>query len=132
MVPLSNANQMIEHPWSVVRPWLTRDDLLSMSMYESEEGVVVEVSLPGVSAEDLEISVMGDTLTLKGELARSAPEGANYMIQERSYGRFQRSIQLPGVMSDRVDATLEKGVLRLVLFKPKEERPRKIQVKAIQ
>jgi HSP20 family protein len=131
LVPFSDAGQMLGNAWSPARAWFARDDLASMNMYETEEGVVVELSLPGVDASDLEINVMGDTLSIRGELKRPAPENVTYLIQERSYGEFQRTIQLPGIMSDNVDATLEKGLLRLELSKPESDRPRKIQVKAI-
>lgn len=131
LVPMSNASQQLENVWSPARAWFTRDDFASMNMYETEEGVVVELSLPGVDASDLEINVIGDTLTIRGELKRPDPKDVTYLIQERSYGQFQRTIQLPGIMSDKVDATLEKGILRLELRKPESQRPRKIKIKAI-
>ncbi len=131
LVPFG-VGQLLENAWSPARPWLfARDDFASMNMYETEEGIVIEMALPGVDAKDLEINVVGDTLTIKGELKRPDPQEVNYIIQERSYGQFQRTIQLPGIMSDKVDATLEKGILHLELAKPESERPRKIKVKAI-
>lgn len=131
LVPFGEANRMIENAWSAPRPWPVQDAFSAMDMYETEEGIVIEVLLPGVDPKDVEVRVMGDTLTLRGELKRPDPQNAAYILQERSFGTFQRTIQLPGVKSDKVDATLEKGILRLVLAKPEEERARRIKIKAI-
>ena len=134
MVPFGNANQLIESAWPYMvtpsRAWLTRDDLMAMDVYAGQEGWVIQVALPGVALEDVEISAFGDTLTIKGELKRSEPEKATYLIRERSSGSFSRTIQIPGIASSRVSATLENGVLQLLVTRPEEERPQTVKVKS--
>jgi HSP20 family protein len=130
VTPYDRANRWIENAWAGVRPWQARDDLLSTDMYETDEGLVIEVVLPGVDAEDVEISVMGDTLTIQGDLKRPDLGKVSYLAQERSYGAFRRTIQLPDLAPERISATMEMGILRLTLAKPEEERPHKITVKS--
>jgi HSP20 family protein len=131
MMPFDAARQLTEDGWWEARPWMTRDDFLATDMYETEEGLVIEVVLPGIEPDDIEIRASGDTLTLQGEIKGPDPEKVNYLAQERSYGRFRRTIQLPQIMSSEIDATMEKGILRMLLAKPEGERLRKIQVKEV-
>jgi HSP20 family protein len=104
----------------------------AMNVWAGEEGLIVTAEVPGVSIEDLDINVVNETLTLSG---RREPEDigeeARYHRHERGYGRFTRTIQLPfRVDSEKVDATLTNGVLRIELPRVEEEKPRKITVKA--
>ena len=104
----------------------------AMNVWASEEGLIVTAEVPGVSIDDLEINVVNETLTLSG---RREPVGmaeeARYHRQERGYGKFTRTIQLPfRVNSEKVDATLTDGVLRIELPRVEEEKPKKITVKA--
>jgi HSP20 family protein len=82
---------------------------------------------------DLEISVVGDTLTLRGVRApEKLGEGENYHRRERGSGRFTRALQLPfRIEADEVSATLKNGVLNITLPRAQADRPRKIQVKAV-
>ena len=125
----AGVGSLIEGPWLEPRLWFGRDEFLAMDMYETDEGLVIEVALPGVAQDDLKLNVLGDTLTLEGELKRPTGENVSYLAQERTYGRFRRSIQLPQIHWDKIDATLEKGILRVMVARPEEERPRSIRVK---
>ena len=112
-------------------PALWNGDTLALDVYETEESLVIKTSLPGVKPEEVDITVTEDVLTIKGE-ARSEEkvESANYLRQERRYGNFQRSLQLPGsLQTDRAEATFENGVLTLTIPKAEEAKPRTIQVK---
>jgi HSP20 family protein len=104
----------------------------AMNVWASEEGLIVTAEVPGVSIEDLEINVVNETLTLSGHREpEEVGEEARYHRHERGYGRFTRTIQLPfRVDSEKVEATLMNGVLRLELPRVEEEKPRKITVKA--
>jgi HSP20 family protein len=82
--------------------------------------------------ENLEITVTGDTqFTLKGERKQPAPEKAEWHRQERGFGSFERTIELPvSVDAGKVEARLENGVLTVKMAKAPAAKPRKIPVKA--
>ena len=69
---------------------------LAVDMYETDQDVVIKSSVPGVKTDDLDITITGDTLTIKGETkTEEKVEKANYVRQERRYGAFSRSVTLP-------------------------------------
>jgi HSP20 family protein len=96
------------------------------------EGAIVTAELPGVDADDINISVTADTLTISGKRQRDeGPTAEQYHRQEQSYGEFNRVIQLPySVNNDGVDASVESGVLRITLPRAEAEKPKQITVKA--
>ena len=105
----------------------------ALNVWTNEEGAAITAELPGVDPEDIDISVVGETLTLTGvrhpyELA----EGERYHRRERSAGRFNRTIQLPFLVeADNVEAVFEKGVLHISLPRAEADKPKKIAVKAV-
>jgi HSP20 family protein len=105
---------------------------LAVDMYETDDDVVVKASVPGIDPEDLDISITGDTLTIKGESkAEEEVEEENYIYRERRYGAFSRSMTIPtSVEADKADAQFEDGVLTLRLPKAEEVKPKAIKVKA--
>jgi HSP20 family protein len=94
--------------------------------------VVVTAELPGVNAEDVDISVVNDILTVSG--SRQPDElqtGERYHRRERNFGRFSRTFQLPfQVDTNAVDAMLEKGVLHVSLPRAESDKPRKIAIQS--
>ena len=104
----------------------------AIDLHQTADDVAVRASLPGVSAKDLNISITGDALTLRGEAqAEEDVEGAQYHIKERRYGSFTRSLGLPtAVVAEKADVEFEKGILTLRLPKDEEVRPKTITVKA--
>ncbi len=104
----------------------------AMDVYEKEDAFIVRAELPGVMMENVDISMSGDTLTIKGE--RKAPADVKeeeYQRCEVCYGNFSRSIALPeGVQQDGIEATLDNGVLEVRLPKIPEAKPTKIEIKA--
>lgn len=107
-------------------------DSPSVDLYQTENEIVVKASLPGMKAEDIQISVAGDVLTLRGETSSEEEvKEASYHIRERRSGSFARSIPLPAaVQSEKAKAEFENGVLTLTLPKAEEMRPKTISVKA--
>jgi len=105
---------------------------LAVDMYETDQDVVIKSSMPGVKAEDLDITITGDTLTIKGETkTEEKVEKANYIRQERRYGAFCRSLTLPTtIVAEKAKAEFENGVLTLTLPKAEEVKPKTIEVKA--
>ena len=101
-----------------------------VNAWVGESDVVVTAELPGVDPEKVDVSVVGDTLTISGSReAEPLKEGENYHRQERSHGRFTRSLQLPfHVEAGKVDARYERGILRITLPRAEADKPRKISV----
>lgn len=103
-----------------------------INLSENAENLFIRSELPGTKPEDLEISVEGDSLTLRGEKKLPAPEeGVNYHRREREGGRFRRIMTLPvKIDPEGVSASFKDGVLTIVLPKAKEALPKQIPVKA--
>lgn len=104
----------------------------AINVWTNEDGAVVTAELPGVDADDIDISVVGDTLTLSGaRVPLALEEGDKYHRRERGYGKFNRSFQLPFLVeADNVEALFEKGILHLSLPRAEADKPRKISVKS--
>ena len=101
---------------------------LPLDAYITAEEIVIVANMPGVKPEKVEITIEGDTLTIKGE--RPAPlENVDTVLQERTYGKFQRTlnINIP-VDTNKAEATFEDGLLTLVVPKAEAVKPKTIQV----
>lgn len=107
--------------------WAPRSDFV-----ETPESYIVKVETPGMKAEDVQITLSENLLTLKGEKRQEAKrEQDNWHVVERRHGTFQRSFTLPGpVHPDTVEATMRNGVLEVRLMKSEESRTKKIEVKS--
>jgi HSP20 family protein len=104
----------------------------AINLWAGNDGVILTAEIPGASPEDIEIGVVGQTVTLAGkrELDK-AGEGTRYHRQERQSGQFSRSIELPfSVDPNKVQARFDKGVLVVNLPRVEAEKPKKITVKA--
>lgn len=102
----------------------------ALNVWEDGENVFVEAEVPGLKAEELDITVVGDELTLKGERSEASEEQASFHRRERGIGPFTRVIRLSSeVKADQVQATLTDGILLLKLPKTEAAKPRKIKVK---
>jgi HSP20 family protein len=104
----------------------------AIEMFEKEDKFVVKAELPGMKENDLDVSVVGDNLTIKGERkAESEVKEEDYYCCERSYGSFFRSVVLPSnVDAGKIEASFEDGVLEINLPKAAEVKPKKITVSA--
>lgn len=104
-----------------------------INAWQSADDIVIEAELPGVNPDDVVISVQNNTLTLSGERRTEKPAGDDIVtyIKERPEGGFSRSLQLPyRIESDKVTANYRNGVLRIVLPRAEDDKPRKISVSA--
>jgi len=101
-----------------------------IEMFEKEDKFIVKAELPGMKKEEIDVSIVGDTLTIKGERkAETEVKEENYYCCERCYGSFLRSITLPTAIDiKKVEANYQNGVLELVLPKAPEVKPQKIDV----
>ena len=104
----------------------------AVDMYQTDKDIVVRTPLPGVKPEDVDISILGDTLTIKGETkSEDNVSRDNYYCQERRYGSFARTLTLPmPVQADKAEAKFEYGVLTLTLPKAEQAKAKKIEIKA--
>ena len=140
--PLAHLRSEMDHlferfwrdPWnagfgdlSTTVPGMT----LRMNVAESESDVTVTTELSGVDPKDVEIDVTDTLLTIRGEKKQEKEEKKrNYHYEERSFGSFHRSIQLPSsVDSSKVDASFKNGVLTVTLHKRPEAKPKRVTVK---
>jgi len=106
---------------------------LALDVVEQEEAFIVKASIPGVPADDVEITLTDNVLTIKGEMKGDKEvKEANYHLRERRFGSFLRSVTLPtAVDADKIEAINENGVLTLTLPKAEAVKPKKIEVKKI-
>jgi len=104
----------------------------AVDMYQTDNDVVVKVTLPGMKADDVQINVTGDVLSIKGEMKEmNETKEKNYHIREQRWGAFERSVMLPtSVVSDKAKAEFEDGILTVTLPKAEEVKPKAITVKA--
>jgi HSP20 family protein len=103
----------------------------AVDLSESEDRLIFRAEIPGVTPEDLNISITDDTLTIRGESREETVESEeDYRSTQRSYGYFSRTIALPcKVEMGEVTATYKDGLLSIVMPKCKSEPPREIKVK---
>ena len=114
--------------WASRRPD-RRADVLPLDVYSTANELVIKASVSGVEPGDVEITIEGDRLTIKGET--NAPlENVEYHIQERRSGPFGRTLTLNlPVEADNAEATFQNGELTLIIPKAEEVRPKVIKVK---
>jgi len=101
-----------------------------VDVYEDEHNLVLKLEVPGVNEEDLNVSVENDTLTVQGERKFEKEEKEeNFHRIERRYGSFTRTFKLPNTVdTDKVEASYEKGILKIALAKRAEAKPKQIKV----
>jgi len=107
------------------------DWMPSVDMAESEKEILVRAEIPGMDGNDIDISINGRVLTIKGERKQEKEEkGKNYHFTECRYGTFSRSFELPAdVDIEKIKAGYKEGVLKINLPKTKQQSVKKIEVK---
>jgi len=104
---------------------------LAVDMYQTKDAVIVKAAIPGVKPEDIDISMSGDILTIKGEFKQEENvERGDYIRRERRFGSFTRSVQVPvAVNVEKATAEVEHGILKLTLPKAEEVKAKTIEIK---
>ncbi len=102
----------------------------ALDLSETADAFIVDAAVPGLKAEDLNITLENNILTISGEMRDEREQKErNYHRVERRFGSFQRSVSLPNtVKADEINATLKDGVLHLEIPKAEEVKPRRISV----
>jgi HSP20 family protein len=135
MAAMQNAlDRMFDEGW---QRWSGFDEGVGMSnlvldIDQEDNNYVVTTALPGVKAEDINVRLHNDMLTIEGEIPEQSQEneGRKSLMKERYYGRFSRTIRLPQpVNRDLVEASFDNGVLTLTVPKSPEAQPKQIPVK---
>ena len=132
MVRLSDAmDRMFEEASTRQMPSrVEREVRLPLDVYATPSEIVLTANVPGLKPEEVEITLEGDTLSIRGEF-KAPMENVDYIFQERSYGKFSRTLTLNvPVDVNKVEATFENGVLTITLPKAEAARPKTIKVEA--
>lgn len=103
----------------------------AVDMYQTDNEVVVKAALPGIKADEVQINVTGEVLTIKGETKQeNETKEKAYHIREQRWGTFERSLVLPTeVVADKAKADFENGILTITLPKAEEVKPKSISIK---
>ncbi|HKY54726.1 MAG TPA: Hsp20/alpha crystallin family protein [Anaerolineales bacterium] len=116
------------------RPLSIRDGFTSpaIDMYQTDDEIVVKASLPGFKADDVQINITGDVLSLRGEMKHEEEKKEKaWHMREQRWGSFERSVVLPtNVVANQAQADFENGILTITLPKAEEAKPKTITVKA--
>ena len=117
-----------------MRPWRSHGGNLGMpavDIYQTDAEVVVKAAVPGFKADEIQINVTGDVLTIKGEVKqKNEVKEKDYHLREQRWGSFERSLVLPTeVKSDAAKAEFENGILTITLPKDEKAKPKTITVK---
>ena len=105
----------------------------SIDVKDTDKAVEVTAELPGIDEKDVQVTFENDVLTIKGEKKSEKEESkAGYQLSERSYGSFERALQVSDVDGDKIGATFSKGVLKVTLPKLPESKAKtkKIEIKS--
>jgi HSP20 family protein len=118
------------------KPWHeshleTEPTALPVDIYEDDERFVVTADLPGIAKENIRVSLTEGMLTINAEVKPGEPKsGGHWLRRERHHGQYVRSIQLTGTYdAENIEASLNSGVLELVIPKPKKAQPKTISIK---
>lgn len=118
-------NWRLEEPEMGISSWTPRTDMM-----ENDDEYVIQVDLPGMAKDHIDINVHDNMLTIEGERhEESREEGSGYLRSERSFGAFKRSFSLPShVVGDKVKASFKNGVLTVHLPKAEKSKRKKVTI----
>jgi HSP20 family protein len=118
-------------PFSLMRDGGSTWSSPAVDMYQTDNEVVVKAALPGIKADEVQINVTGDILTLSGEMKHEEEKkDKSWHIREHRWGAFERSVRLPtSVISDHAKADFDNGILTITLPKSEKVKPKTITVK---
>ena len=118
------ANRLLHHTITQRRP-----SYPPLGLVDTGDGITITAQLPGVGKEEVELTVLGDTLAIVGEKKLPTQNGATYVRHERPHGKFRRLVDLPySVVPDKIKASYKDGILTITLPKAEEAKPKQIIV----
>jgi HSP20 family protein len=124
-------NRVFNHSFGTLREDVLSPAFPAFNVWTGKDDVKVVVALPGMDPKDIDISVLGNTVTISGERRPETPDtGALYHRRERTHGKFIRTVELPvNVDRDKIEARYVDGVLSVTLPRVEEQKPKQIAVK---
>jgi len=134
---LSSLRREMDRLWEnffgekpLTRMW-EREWAPSLDISETRDNFVVKAEVPGIDAKDIDISLTGDVLTIKGEKKQEREEKEeDYHLVERSYGSYSRSVRLPAeVESNKIKASYKNGILNITLPKSEKVKAKEVKIK---
>lgn len=103
---------------------------LPLDVYSTADEIVITAAIPGLDPDDIELTMEGEVLTIRGEF-RAPIENVEYLVQERPYGAFSRSLTVNVPINvDLIEAKFDKGMLTIILPKAENAKPKVIEVKS--
>lgn len=118
--------------WGFIHKAPAEVQSLPLDLYETGDAVVVTASLPGLTAEDIELTVQDGILRIQGELKQEQVPDGQFLRQERCFGRFDREVTLPtNVQVDAVEARVDNGILTLRLPKMEAAKMHRIMIQDV-
>ena len=126
----SDMNRLLTDPEASRFGRRARGTYPPMNVWSAADGLVIDAEMPGVDPKDVEISVVGDEVTIHGKVNVQEPAAGEVVLRrERPAGEFQRTLQLPfRAHTGGVKATSKNGILRISIPRSEEEKPRKIAI----
>lgn len=104
----------------------------AFNIYSNAEGAILTAELPGVNIEDIELTVSGNVVSIKGSRKDPVGENGKRLRRERKSGEFSRTFELPyQIEASKVEAKSSKGVLKIELPRAEVDKPRRIEVKSV-
>ena len=126
-----SMNRIIEEMTSVARRANSGVRALPVDVLATDEAFILTAAVPGLKAEELKLEVLVDTVTVQGEVAAPEVENGNWLLRERRYGAFARTLVLPvAVDGAAAEASIDNGLLTIRLPKAEESKPKTIKVTA--
>lgn len=124
-------DRMFNDVWGTWNPLSRAESTLALDLTENDEAYTLNVNVPGVAPEDINITVHDNVLAIEAETVQDThEENAKVLLQERRYGKFSRRLTLPrGIDIDNIDSEYTDGVLTLRLPKTEVAQRRRIEVR---
>ena len=118
-------------PFSLMKEGGSNWSSLAIDMFQTDNDVVVKAALPGIKADEVQININGDVLSIRGEVKQDEEsKEKSWHIREHRWGAFERSVRLPtSVVADKAKADFDNGILTITLPKSEEMKPKTITVK---
>lgn len=127
-------DEFLDSPEGGGEDWLGEEDFegqLAVDVYQTKDNVVIKAPIAGVKADDIDISVSEDVVTLRGErVEEKEVDREHYYVQECYWGSFSRSVILPtSTIAEKAQASLKDGVLTITIPKVQQDKVKKIKVR---
>lgn len=135
--PFAGLRYMQRELERLARPWGEQTRRIGggvfppVNVYESADEVLIQCEVPGVERKDLDVTITGETLTIKGaKYPLADEENVNFIRRERGSGQFTRTIILPDIVdADKIKASLADGIMTIRLPKKAAVKPKQIEIK---